>query len=75
MAGVKKEESAGNQHLRSVLEEEEELAQRWTGQKQTRRAGVTVARVSRRLRLTWSRLQRIKKYQEKATDLTIKKSL
>lgn len=52
MAGVKKKESAGNQHLRSVPEEEEELAQRWTGQKQTRRAGVTVARVSRRLRLT-----------------------
>lgn len=44
--------SAGNQHLRSVPEEEEELAQGWTGHKQTRRVGATVARVSRRWRLT-----------------------
>lgn len=52
MAGVKKKESAGNQHLRSVPEEEEELAQGWTGQKETRRAGATMARASRRRRLT-----------------------
>lgn len=32
--GWSSEESAGNQHLWSVPEEEEELAQGWTGQKQ-----------------------------------------